>query len=107
MKTPATPEEEVIEASEREQWMRLAFDKAFPPAQGVKIEPPPMTEVEQRLLETVKVDPSELQQLAKARNKASIEFLLQGGQLEASRIFEVQGSEAAKAGGAKVYFSLK
>lgn len=107
VKTPSTPEEEVIEPSEREQWMRAAFGKAFPPPKDAKVEPPPMAEVEQRLLETIPVDPNELHLLAKARNKASIEILLQGEQVDASRIFEVQGGEAAKAGGAKVYFSLK
>ncbi|HNX30629.1 MAG TPA: DUF748 domain-containing protein [Holophaga sp.] len=107
VKVPATPEEEVVEPQEREQWVRLAYDNAFPPAQGVKVEPPPLAEAEQRLLDTVKIDPGALQSLAKARNKASIELLLQGGQVDAGRIFEVQGSEAAKAGGAKVFFSLK
>jgi uncharacterized protein involved in outer membrane biogenesis len=107
IKTPATPEEEVLEPSEREQWLRVAFDKAFPPPKGAKVEPPPIAEVEQRVLETVPADPNALRLLAKARNQASLELLLRGGQVEASRIFEVEGSEAARAGGAKVYFSLK
>jgi hypothetical protein len=66
-----------------------------------------MAEVEQRLLDTIQLDQGELLALARARNKAAIELLLGGGRVEAARIFEVQGSEAAKAGGAKVNFSLK
>ncbi len=106
-KTPASPEEEVIEPSERERWIRSAFEKALPQPKNAKVEPPPMAEMEQRLLETIQIDPSELHLLAKDRSKASIEILLRAEQIEASRIFEVQGSEAAKTGGAKVYFSLK
>ncbi|HWQ07812.1 MAG TPA: DUF748 domain-containing protein, partial [Holophaga sp.] len=107
VKTPATPDEEVIDPFEREQWMRAAFDKAFPPPKGAKPEPPPLSEVEQRLLEAIAVDPNDLRALAKARNQASMAVLLQGGQVDASRVFEVQGGEAAKAGGAMVYFALK
>jgi hypothetical protein len=106
-KPPSTPEGEVIEASEREAWMRAAFEQAFPPPKDAKVEPPPMAEVEQRLLETIPVAPDELPALAKARSRAAIELLLSGGAVEASRLFEVQGSEAAKSGGAKVFFTLK
>ena len=106
-KNPSTPEEEVIDPAEREQWARAAFDKAFPPPKGTKVEPPPMAEVEQRLLETITIDPNELHLLAKARSTAAIEILVRAEQVEAGRIFEVQGGEAAKVGGAKVYFSLK
>ena len=106
-KGPATLEEEVVDPSEREAWMRAALDKAFPPPKGTKPEPPPLAEVEQRLLETIQVDPSEIRALAKARNQAALTVLLQGGQVDANRVFELQGGEAAKAGGARVYFALK
>jgi uncharacterized protein involved in outer membrane biogenesis len=107
VKIPASPEEEVIEPSEREKWLRAAFTAAFPTPAGASTEPPPLAEVEQRLLDAVKVDPNALRQLAEARVKAVMDGLLQGGQVDSSRIFEVQGGEAAKAGGSKVFFSLK
>jgi len=107
VKVPASPADEVVEPSEREAWLRRAFDLAFPPPKDAKVIAPPLAEVEQRLLEAIPVDSSELHLLAKARNKAAIEGLLRDGQVEPERIFEVQGSEAARIGGAKVHFSLK
>lgn len=107
VKTPATPEEEVIDPGEREQWLRVAFDAAFPPPKGAKVEPAPLAEVEQRMLDTVTVDPNELRALADARNKSVLEALLKDGQVEPGRVFVVQGSESARAGGTKLYFSLK
>lgn len=107
IKSPTTPGEEVIDPAEREQWLRAAFDIAFPPPKDAKVEPAPLAEVEQRMLDTITVDPNELRSLTDARNKAVLEALLKDGHVETGRIFVVQGSESARAGGAKVYFSLK
>jgi len=97
----------VLPADERERWLRVAYDAAFPAPKGVKPVPPPIAEVEQRLLGTLTVHPDELRALADARNRATILALRQEDLVESDRIFEVNGGDAAKAGGAKVYFTLK
>ena len=64
--------------------------------------------MEQRLLGTFAVSADELRQLAGARTKAMVALVLQGGAVEASRVFEVAGGErATKEGGARVYFTVK
>jgi uncharacterized protein involved in outer membrane biogenesis len=107
VKVPATPEEEVIDPSEREKWIRAAYNAAFPPPAGVQVAEAPVPEMEKRLAESVQVDPETLRQLARAREEAAIGFLMQGGQVEADRIFRVQGGDSAKAGGSRVYFNLR
>jgi uncharacterized protein involved in outer membrane biogenesis len=107
VKSPITPEEETIEPGEREQWVRTAYDAAFPPPKGVKIEPPPVAEMELRLLDTIPIGTNELRALEDARNRASLTALLQNGQVAPDRIFVVQGSEAARAGGPKAHFTIK
>jgi hypothetical protein len=103
-----------MEPHERETWLKVVFEAAFPPPkpeqgkENVQIPPPPPAEMEQRLLGTLTVTPGELRQLADARTKAVVQLLLQDGKIEASRIFEVEGGERAKKeGGSRVYFTVK
>jgi hypothetical protein len=63
--------------------------------------------MEQRLLTPLTVAPEALKELAEARTRAAIARLRQGNLMEAERIFVVQGSEAAKAGGSRVTFTLR
>jgi uncharacterized protein involved in outer membrane biogenesis len=107
VKMPATPEEEIVAPAEREALVRTAYDAAFPPPKGTKVEPPPPVEMEKRLLDTIPFNANDLRQLSDARNKAVIESLISGGQVDQTRLFVVQGNEASKAGGPKVYFTLR
>lgn len=100
---------------EREQWIREAFNTAFPapaPAKDQAREPapapPPPAEMEQRLLGALAVLPGDLQQLADARAKAIVKALVQGGKVEAARVFETTGGERPrKEGGSRAYVSLR
>ncbi|HVN76290.1 MAG TPA: DUF748 domain-containing protein [Thermoanaerobaculaceae bacterium] len=103
-----------VAPEERETWLKAAFDAAFPappPEKGkdaAQVPPPPPAEMEQRLLGTITVSPDELRALAEARTKAVVALVLQGGAVDATRVFEVRGGErAAKEGGARVYFSVE
>jgi uncharacterized protein involved in outer membrane biogenesis len=100
----ATP----VPPAERERWVRAAFDLAFPAPKEAKdakpTPPPPPAEMEQRLLGTLKAEPSDLAQLADARAKAVLGWLLNTAKAEPERIFEVQ---TGKAKGAMVAFALK
>ncbi|WLT32373.1 DUF748 domain-containing protein [Geothrix sp. PMB-07] len=97
-----------VPATERERWVRAAFESAFPapkPEKGAQpVPPPPLAEMEQRLLSRVTVDPAALDQLADARAKAVLGYLLNTAKADPERVFEVQ---TGKAKGAAVVFSLK
>jgi hypothetical protein len=60
--------------------------------------------MEQRLLGLQKVDPAELTQLADAREKTTLAFLLDTAKADPARIFEVRSGQAK---GAVVAFTLK
>jgi hypothetical protein len=112
-KTPdLDPDSVQLLPEERPRWLLQAYETAFPSPKGVpeksKTPPPPPGEMEQRLLGTLKVDPNQLRELADRRTKALAKLLLEGGRIEAGRVFEVEGGERAKLeGGSRVYFSLK
>lgn len=98
-----------VPAAERDRWVKAAFDAAFPavpPAKGSQpAPPPPPTEMENRLLDTVKVDPVALDALADARAKRVIAWLLDTGKADPARVFQVR--EGAPAAGPAVVFTLK
>jgi len=102
------PEEAPLPAAERERWLRTAFEAAFPapkPEKGAQpVPPPPPAEMEQRLLSQVTVEPTALEQLADARAKAVLGWLLNTGKADPERVFEVQTGQAK---GAAVVFRLK
>jgi len=101
-------EEAPVPAAERERWVKAAFDAAFPPPKEIKAAqpapPPPPAEIEQRLLGAQKVDPSELAQLADARAKGVLTWLLDTAKADPARVFQVRSGQAK---GAVVAFSLK
>ena len=108
-----------LEPAERPKWLRTAYLQAFPaPAKDPKAPRPPKdapvpaeptaAEMEARLLERVQLDPAALKLLARRRVQAAQERLLQGGKVEAERLFLVEGSERAKKEpGSRVLFNLK
>jgi uncharacterized protein involved in outer membrane biogenesis len=97
-----------VPAPERERWLKAAYDAAFPPPKEAKdakpVPPPPPAEMEQRLLTSLTVDPAQLAQLADARGKGVIAWLLATGKGDPERIFQVRTGQAK---GAAVAFSLK
>lgn len=104
------PESIRLLPEERPRYLQEAYERLFPTPKEAKAKtpPPPPAEMEQRLLGTLKVDPNRLRELADRRTKTLAKLLLEGGKVEASRIFEVEGGERAKKeGGSRVYFTLK
>lgn len=103
-------EDATLPVSERERWLRAAFEAAFPTPKSKDSKTPmqsaPISEMEQRLLSMQTVSEDELRLLAEARNQTVIATLTRS-QVEPTRIFQVSGSEAAKGKGAKVYFTMK
>ncbi|MBI1754649.1 MAG: DUF748 domain-containing protein [Acidobacteria bacterium] len=101
-------EEVPVPAVERERWVRTTFEAAFPPPKTEKgaqpVPPPPLAEMEQRLLSRATVDPAALEQLADARAKAVLGWLLNTAKADPERVFEVQ---TGKAKGASAVFSLR
>ncbi len=108
MKALKLSDEAAVPPAERERWLRAAFEAAFPappPVKGAQpVPPPPPAEMEQRLLGQVKVEPAALEQLADARAKAVLGYLLNTAKADPERVFEVQ---TGKAKGAVVAFGLK
>ncbi len=106
--TLKTTDESPLSAAERERWIKVAFAAAFPAPKEVKnSEPapqPPPAEMEQRLLGQLKVDPAELAQLAGARAKGVLVWLLDTAKADPQRVFQVRTGQAK---GAVVAFSLK
>jgi len=101
-------EEAPVPGPERERWLKAAHDAAFPAPKPAKeaqpLPPPPPAEMEQRLLGTLKVDASDLAQLADARAKVVLGWLLHTAKADPARVFEIQ---TGKAKGAAVGFTLK
>ncbi len=101
-------EEGSVPAAERERWLKLAFEGAFPPPKEVKdAKPtplPPPAEMEQRMLGAVGVDPAALDQLADARAKGVLAWLLNTAKADPERVFQVRSGQAK---GAVVAFTLK
>jgi len=100
-----------VPAAERDRWLKAAYDAAFPPPKEAKDAkpapappPPPPAEMEQRLLSSHTVDPAQLAQLADARGKGVIAWLLETGKGDPERIFQVRTGQAK---GAAVAFTLK
>jgi len=96
-----------LTAEDRHRLLPVAYKAAFPPAPGLTVsQPPPLAEMEQRLLGTFTVAPDDLRQLAQARAKALIRKLLEA-KVEPTRLFEVTGGERAqKEQGSRVYLGL-
>lgn len=94
--------------AERERWLRAAHAAAFPapkPEAGAPaLPPPPLAELEQRLLGSLPVGSADLARLADARAKAAVAWLLEAGKADAARIFQVNTGQAR---GAAVVFTLK
>ena len=103
-----TAEDQPVPAAERERWIRAAHEAAFPPPKEAKeakpAPPPPVAEMEQRLLGTLRVDPADLAQLADARVKRVLAWLLDTAKADPARVFEVNTGQAK---GAVVAFALK
>ncbi len=101
-------EDAPLPTAERERWLRAAFEAAFPPPKEAKdakpVPPPPPAEMEQRLLGSLKVDPADLAQLADARAKAVLAWLLDTAKADPQRVFQVRTGQAK---GAMVAFTLK
>ena len=93
---------------ERERWIRATYEAAFPPPKEAKgttpVPPPPPAEMEQHLLGNLKVDPSALAQLADARAKGALAWLLNHAKADPQRVFQVREGRAQ---GAVVAFALK
>jgi hypothetical protein len=103
---PLPPSAPALPPQERDPWLRLAYQRAFPASASAGPVPPP-AEMEQRLLGTFTVSADDLRQLAGARTKALVGLLL-AAQVDPGRLFQVSGGErAAKEGGSRVYFGLK
>jgi hypothetical protein len=94
--------------AERERWVRAAFENAFPAAKGAKGAPsaplPPPAEMEQRLVGSLPAEPAELAQLADARAKGVLAWLLDTGKADPGRVFQVRTRQAK---GAVVAFTLR
>jgi uncharacterized protein involved in outer membrane biogenesis len=101
-------EEGAVPAAERERWIKAAYEATFPLAKEVKdakpTPPPPLSEMEQRLLDAQKVDPTDLARLADARAKAVLAWLLDTAKADPERVFQVNTGQAK---GAVVAFGLK
>ena len=115
-------EEGPVPATERERWIGSAYEAAFPPPKEAKATtfhfvsriraadtekpapPPPPAEMEQRLVGSLKVDPSDLAQLADARAKGVLAWLLNTAKADPERVFQVREGRIQ---GAMVGFALK
>jgi uncharacterized protein involved in outer membrane biogenesis len=101
-------EEAPVPTAERERWVKVAFEAAFPAPKELKgaqpAPPPPPAEMEQRLLGSLKVDPADLTQLADTRAKAVLTWLLDTAKADPARVFQVRTGQAK---GAAVVFNLK
>jgi uncharacterized protein involved in outer membrane biogenesis len=97
-----------VPGAERERWIRAAYLAANPAPKEARgpepAPPPPPSEMEQRLLADLKVDPADLARLADAREKATLGFLLDTAKADPARVFEVRTGQAK---GSVVAFSLK
>ncbi len=98
-----------VPATERDRWIKMAFGAAFPSAPVAKGSqpppPPPPSEMENRLLDAVKVDPADLTDLADRRAKRVLGWFLDTAQADPDRVFQVRDTGLAK--GAVVAFNLK
>ena len=91
--------------AERERWIKATYEAAFAAPKDAKAAPPPPpAEMEQRLLDLQKVDPAGLVQLADARAKGTLSWLLDSAKADPERVFQVRTGLAK---GALVAFSLK
>jgi hypothetical protein len=98
-------EEAPVPAVERERWLKAAYDVVYPAPKDAKASPPPpAAEMEQRLLGSQKVDPADLAQLADARAKGVLVWLLDTAKADPQRVFQVRAGQAK---GAVVAFTLK
>ncbi len=101
-------EEGPVPPLERERWLRAAFEAAFPVAKVTKeakpAPPPPPAEMEQRLVGSLRPEPAELAQLADARAKGVLAWLLDSGKADPGRVFQVRTGQAK---GAAVAFTLR
>ena len=98
-----------VPAAERDRWIKSAFSAAFPSAPVAKGSqpppPPPPAEMENRLLEAVKVGPADLTELADRRAKRVLSWFLDTAQADPDRVFQVRDTGLAKGG--VVAFTLK
>jgi uncharacterized protein involved in outer membrane biogenesis len=101
-------EEIPLPTAERERWIKAAYATTFPRPKEAKeakpAPPPPIAEMEQRLLDSLKVDPADLAQLADARAKGVLAWLLDTAKADPERVFQVRTGQAR---GSVVVFTLK
>jgi uncharacterized protein involved in outer membrane biogenesis len=104
-------EETPVPVAEREHWIQIAYGAAFPAPKEARNKeaknaepPPPPAEMEQRLLGSLQVGPADLAQLADARAKGTLVWLLDTAKADPERVFQVRTGQAK---GAAVAFTLK
>jgi uncharacterized protein involved in outer membrane biogenesis len=101
-------EESSLPPAERERWIRAVYEATFPASKDPKgtkpAPPPPPAEMEQRLLGDLKMDPFDLAQLADARAKGALAWLLNTAKADPERVFQVREGRVQ---GAVAGFALK
>ncbi|MBS1767080.1 MAG: DUF748 domain-containing protein [Acidobacteria bacterium] len=96
-----------LDAKLKDTSLRALFLKTFPPDLKAKSPEPPAAEMEQRLLAAQKVDPAQLEALARSRAKTVL-AALQQLQAPQDRVFESKGTRSAdEAKQSKVWFAVK
>jgi hypothetical protein len=100
-----SPDKVELLEDEYVKFIDAEYKRAFPKGAGPA---PSVTEMEDRLTASLDLGPEALPALARHRAEVARDRLLKSGQVEASRLFIVEGGErATKEKGAHVYFTLK
>ncbi|HMK73352.1 MAG TPA: DUF748 domain-containing protein, partial [Myxococcaceae bacterium] len=105
----ASPDKVELLEDEYVKFIESDYRRTFPDeAKTSKAAAPGVTEMEEKLVAAVALDPEAMRALAQQRAGAARDHILQAAQIDASRLFIVQGGErATKDAGTRVYFTLK
>ena len=108
-KGAASPDQVELLEEDYVKFIETEYKRSFPDEpKGSRAAAPGVTEMEDRLVGAVVLDPEAMRALGQQRAQAARDHILRAAEVDPSRLFIVQGGERAKKdGGSRVYFTLK
>ncbi|HEX4823031.1 MAG TPA: DUF748 domain-containing protein [Candidatus Polarisedimenticolaceae bacterium] len=103
----ASADDVTVAADEYPRWLQAAYDAAVPPPSAPPAVPATVDEMESKLAATKPVTADDLRALAAERGKAVRDYLVETGQVDATRLFLSDETKPDRPPASRVWLDLK